>query len=163
MRQIFGGYLRNLTKRFSGRLRNFHDYLQTNMHVVSILGNLAGDKAVLLGCQQTDNGRKRSEGYVFLRTKEHPEGEVLYWEGGTTTGGMYLRQETLPVSAQGYDYPQAYVQRSLSPGSGEENYKWEDFHDAQSLPALERSWKTCACGSKKLQRTPLGMVEAWAG
>lgn len=162
MRQIFGRYLLQPNKDFPVDCETF-DYLQTNMHVVSILGNLAGDKAVLLGCEQTDNGRKRSEGYVFLCTKEHPEGEVLYWEGGTTTGGMYLRQETLPVTAQGYDYPQAYVRRSLAPGIGEENYTWEDFHDAQSLPALEKELDDMRQRLEKLQRTPLGMVETWAG
>ena len=113
------------------------DYLQTNAHVVSIIGNIAGNKAVLLGCDPMDNGARRAEGYVFLHTREHPEVEVLYWEGGAIGSGMYLKQEVISVQAQGYDYPQAYVRRSLAPGVGDENYRWEDFREAQSLPTLD--------------------------
>ena len=120
MKQILGRFLLQPNKDFPADCEML-DYAQTNLHVVSILGNLAGDKTVLWGCIPTGGGTQRAEGYVFLRTKEHPEGEVLYWEGGTTTGGMYLRQETIPVTADGYDYPQAYVARSLAPGVGAEN------------------------------------------
>ena len=136
MKQIQGRFLLQSNKDFPADCEML-DYMQTNAHVVSIIGNLAGDKAILLGCALTGGGTQRNEGYVFLRTKEHPEGEVLYWEGGSISGGMYLKQAAIPVQAQGYEYPQAYVERSLAPGVGEENYKWEDFREAQSLPELE--------------------------
>ena len=123
MKQIQGRFLLQSNKDFPADCEML-DYMQTNAHVVSIIGNLAGDKAILLGCALTGGGTQRSEGYVFLRTKEHPEGEVLYWEGGSISGGMYLKQAAIPVQAQGYEYPQAYVERSLAPGVGEENYKW---------------------------------------
>ena len=126
MKQIQGRFLLQSNKDFPADCEML-DYMQTNAHVVSIIGNLAGDKAILLGCVLTGGGTQRNEGYVFLRTKEHPEGEVLYWEGGSISGGMYLKQAAIPVQAQGYEYPQAYVERSLAPGVGEENYKWEDF------------------------------------
>ena len=136
MKQIHGRYLLQPNKDFPADCEML-DYLQTNAHVVSIIGNIAGNKAVLLGCDPMDNGARRAEGYVFLHTREHPEGEVLYWEGGAIGSGMYLKQEVISVQAQGYDYPQAYVRRSLAPGVGEENYRWEDFREAQSLPALD--------------------------
>ena len=113
------------------------DALQTNIALLQVLGNLAGDKTILLGCEEEQNGTRRKAGYVFLKTKDFPEGEVIYWEGGSIWGGMCLKQAAIPVQAQGYEYPQAYVERSLAPGVGEENYKWEDFHEAQSLPELE--------------------------
>ena len=162
MKQIQGRFLLQPNKDFPADCEML-DYMQTNAHVVSIIGNLAGDKAILLGCALTGGGTQRSEGYVFLRTKEHPEGEVLYWEGGSISGGMYLKQAAIPVQAQGYEYPQAYVERSLAPGVGEENYKWEDFHEAQSLPELEAQIVALQTALAKIQRTPLGMVEIWAG
>ena len=110
MKQIHGRYLLQPNKDFPADCEML-DYLQTNAHVVSIIGNLAGDKAVLFGCDPMDNGARRAEGYVFLHTREHPEGEVLYWEGGAIGSGMYLKQEVISVQAQGYDYPQAYVRR----------------------------------------------------
>ncbi len=118
MKQIQGRFLLQPNKDFPADCEML-DYMQTNAHVVSIIGNLAGDKAILLGCALTGGGTQRSEGYVFLRTKEHPEGEVLYWEGGSISGGMYLKQTTISVQAQGYEYPQAYVERSLAPGVGD--------------------------------------------
>ena len=36
-----------------------------------------------------------------LHTREHPEGEVLFWEGGAVGSGMYLKQEVISVQAQG--------------------------------------------------------------
>lgn len=162
MKQIQGRFLLQSNKDFPADCEML-DYMQTNAHVVSIIGNLAGDKAILLGCALTGGGTQRNEGYVFLRTKEHPEGEVLYWEGGSISGGMYLKQAAIPVQAQGYEYPQAYVERSLAPGVGEENYKWEDFREAQSLPELEAQIVALQTALAKIQRTPLGMVEIWAG
>lgn len=85
MKQILGRFLLQPNKDFPADCEML-DYAQTNLHVVSILGNLAGDKAVLWGCTPTGGGTQRAEGYVFLRTKDHPEGEVLYWEGGHDDG-----------------------------------------------------------------------------
>lgn len=162
MKQIHGRYLLQPNKDFPADCEML-DYLQTNAHVVSIIGNLAGDKAVLLGCDPMDNGDRRAEGYVFLHTREHPEGEVLYWEGGAIGSGMYLKQEVISVQAQGYDYPQAYTQRSLAPGVGEENYRWEDFREAQSLPALDAELAALRKALAEVKPSPLGIVEMWAG
>ena len=69
MKQIQGRFLLQPNKDFPADCEML-DYMQTNAHVVSIIGNLAGDKAILLGCALTGGGTQRSEGYVFLRTKE---------------------------------------------------------------------------------------------
>ncbi|MEI3553765.1 MAG: tail fiber protein [Alistipes senegalensis] len=162
MKQIHGRYLLQPNKDFPADCEML-DYLQTNTHIVSIIGNIAGNKAVLLGCDSMDNGARRAEGYVFLHTQEHPEGEVLFWEGGAVGSGMYLKQEVISVQAQGYDYPQAYVRRSLAPGVGEENYRWEDFREAQSLPALDAELAALRKTLADMKPSPLGMVEMWAG
>ena len=146
MKQIHGRYLLQPNKDFPADCEML-DYLQTNAHVVSIIGNIAGNKAVLLGCDPMDNGARRAEGYVFLHTREHPEGEVLYWEGGAIGSGMYLKQEVISVQAQGYDYPQAYVRRSL----------------AQSLPTLDEELAALRKTLADMKPSPLGMVEMWAG
>ena len=91
MKQVYGRYLLQPNKDFPLDCETF-DALQTNMHIISILGNIAGDKAILLGCEPEEGGTSRAAGYVFLRTQAHPEGEVLYWEGGNVAGGMYLKR-----------------------------------------------------------------------
>lgn len=159
MKQIQGKFLLQPNNDFPADCEML-DYMQTNAHIISIIGNLAGDKAVLLGCERNgDNQRK--EGYVFLRTKDHPEGEVLFWEGGTTAGGMYLKQESIAVQSHGYDYPEAYVKRWLAPGVGTENYKWNDFHDAQSLPNLQAEIASLRTKLNNIRQAPIGSITIW--
>ena len=161
MKQTQGRFLLQPNRDFPADCEML-DYIQTNAHIVSIIGNLAGDKAVLLGCEPL-NETQRGEGYVFLRTKDHPEGEVLFWEGGSTSGGMYLKQETISVQAHGYDYPEAYVRRSLAAGVGSENYKWTDFHEARALPKLTAEIETLRTALANIKQSPIGTVEIWAG
>ena len=113
------------------------EMLQANAALVAALGNIAGDKVILSGCEASANGSRRSAGLVFVRTKAYPNGEVLKWSGGDTTGGMYVKAEDMPVSAMGVDYPKAYTRRTLAPGVGAENYRWEDFKKPKTPAELE--------------------------
>lgn len=139
------------------------DYMQTNVAMVSILGNIAGDKAILQGCELEQNNTRRKVGYVFLKTKDYPDGEVLCWEGGNVSGGMYIKQEVISVSAQGYEYPQAYVVRSLAAGIGSENYNWNDFKAIKTNQELDNYSQSQDDEITKLSPPPLGLVYPWAG
>lgn len=139
------------------------DTQQQNTALVQALGNAVGDRAILYGCAPEKNGAARAEGYVFLRTKDFPEGEVVYWEGGSIAGGMYLHQQTSAVSAQGFDFPQAYTERSLRPGVGSENYSWADFRQYKTVAQLEAGVAALTETLAKLAPPPLGIVEMWAG
>lgn len=139
------------------------DSLQTNIAVVQVLGNLVGDKAILYGCEPEQNGTRRKAGYVFLRTKDYPAGEVILWEGGNISGGMYVNQEVIPVTAQGYEFPQAYTVRSLLPGVGVENYSWNDFKLYKTPRELEAYIQSLETTIAKLAPPPLGIVQMWAG
>lgn len=137
--------------------------MQNNILLAYILGNIAGDKVILTGCQLQENGTKRAEGYVFLRTKDYPEGEILYWEGGGISAGAYLKKEDITVRPEGYEFPRAYIKRSLFPGIGEENYKWEDFTDLTTTRNLAEADKQLGAAIEKLAPPPLGIVQMWAG
>lgn len=139
------------------------DSLQKNTAVVQILGNIVGDKAILYGCALESNNTRRGAGYVFLRTNDCPEGEVVYWEGGNVSGGMYLHQENIAVTAQGYDFPQAYIERSLRPGVGAENYSWDGFRQYKTPGQLEQDVATIDAAIARLAPPPLGIVQMWAG
>ncbi|MCD8080181.1 MAG: tail fiber protein [Bacteroides sp.] len=138
------------------------DNLQNHVFLLSVIGNVAGDKVILYGCELSGTSR-RNEGYVFLRTKDHPEGEVLYWEGGDITSGMYVSKEAVSVTAQGYEYQQAYTVRILCGGVGSENYKWSDFHDLTTLPELQQRIKEQDASIGQLAAPPLGLIQIWAG
>lgn len=139
------------------------DALQSNTAAVQVLGNIVGDKAILYGCGLESNGTRRGAGYIFLRTGDYPEGEVVYWEGGNISGGMYLHQESVAVTAQGYDFPQAYTERSLRPGIGAEHYSWDDFKQYKTPGQLEQDVSIINTAVAKLAPLPLGIVQIWAG
>ena len=162
MKQTIGRFLLQPNKNFPVDCETL-EALQTNIALLQVLGNIAGDKAILLGCELKQNNTHREAGYVFLKTKDFPEGEVIYWEGGTVSGGMYVHQEIVPVTAQGYEFPQAYTVRSLKPGVGSENYKWSDFSAVPTPRELDAKIKTQDTTIGELSAPPLGIIQMWAG
>jgi len=162
MKTTLGNYLTQANKDFPIDAETF-DYIQQNLALLSVLGNIAGDRAVLSGCEPEQNGTRRKEGYVFVRTKDFPDGEILYWEGGAIASGMYLKKENVSVSAQGYAFPQAYVVRSLAPGIGEENYRWEEFATIRPVSELDAYNRKQDAEIAELSPLPLGIVQMWAG
>ncbi len=144
------------------------DTLQANIALTAAIGNIAGDKIILTGCELTDNGTQRSEGYLFVRTKAYPNGEVLYWKGGNISEGMHIETTNVAVSAHGYDYPAAYTKRILVAGVGEEKFKWEDF--VRPTPSAELNARIAelttrqnTVETKVESAEPLGVIKMWAG
>ena len=139
--------------------------IQDNIVAVELIGRLAGDKAIIAGCESNEAGTRRDSGWVFLKTRLRPDGELMYWEGGTTTAGMYVKSSAIDVQAEGYNYPQAYTQRTLAPGSSPsgEDYKWTDFHPAESTEALKMLIDAQAAAIAKIKPVPAGVIEMYAG
>lgn len=141
--------------------------LQANTALVAVLGNIAGDKLILTGCELTNNGTQRTAGYVFVKTQDYPHGEVLYWEGGHISGGMCLKQQDIAVTAQGFDYPKAYTRRSLVPGVGDETFNWVDFKKPKTSAELEKQIMSLTKAqtemAEKTASEPLGIIKMWAG
>lgn len=138
-------------------------YLQDLSALAALVGNIAGDKVVICGCEPTADGTRRAAGYVFIRTKDYPTGEILPWEGGVTTGGMYIRQEDIAVTANNIAYRKAYTKRSLAPGLGTETYSWDDFADVSTIRSLMAENTQLRAELSRLQPPPAGVVELWAG
>lgn len=162
MEKITGNFLTQANKDFPLDAETL-EYLQTLTAISGIIGNIAGDKVVLRGCEPNSDGTRRGEGWVFVCTKQHPEGEPLYWEGGATSSGMYVKQEDISVNANNTDYPKAYTRRSLAPGYGIENFKWEDFTDIKTIKEIMAENRSLHTEIGRLQPAPLGVVQMWAG
>ena len=162
MEKITGNFLTQPNKDFPLDCETL-DYQQQLVALATVIGNIAGDRVVLLGCAANEAGTHRAAGYVFVRTADYPEGEVLPWEGGPVTSGMYVKQESVRVSANYVDYPSAYTRRSLAPGIGAENFSWEDFTDIHSITELMKENQELHTIIDSHASTPLGMVELWAG
>lgn len=162
MEKITGNYLTQANRDFPLDCETL-DYMQRLVALATLAGNIGGDKVVLYGCEANADGTRRGAGYVFVKTREQPEGEVLPWEGGPTAGGMYVKQEDVAVSANNTDYPKAYTRRSMAPGIGEENYSWDDFTDIKTIKELMKENRELREELAAKDAPPLGIVEMWAG
>lgn len=162
MKTILGNYTGQGSRNFPADCELFSG-IQQNMAILAVIGNIAGDKAILKGCVLEQNKTRRGEGFVFLQTKDFPNGEVLYWEGGTITSGMYLKLENVAITVETQNYPQAYTQRSLAVGVGSENFEWSDFHAPMNIKELEQLVTTHSRAIELLSPPPLGLVQIWSG
>lgn len=160
MEKILGNFLQQENRDFPLDAETL-DYLQQLSGVCGVLGNLGGDRVVLCGCER--DGLRRGSGWVFLRTRAYPEGEVLFWEGGPTDGGMYVKLEDVGVTANNCSYPKAYTRRSLAPGYGDEHYDWGDFRDVGTLADVVSELARIRRELDVLQPVPVGGVVMWAG
>lgn len=162
MDKITGNYLTQTNKDFPMDCETL-DYMATNAAMLEMLGNIAGDKVILQGCEYDRQTRQRGEGYVFLRTQDCPQGEVLRFEGGDNDSGMYVNKQDVPVMADGYSYPKAYTRRSLVAGLGTEHYSWDDFTEVQTNRELHLALTQLNATVQALVGEPLGIVKMWAG
>lgn len=110
--KVLGNYLDKDRNDFPLDCETF-DYIQNNNFITEILGNIAGDKCFIYGCKF--DGTRYEPGYAFLRTTEHPEGEILPFEGGPLDSGeLCIKTSAVAVTANGKEYNTAYTKRSLS-------------------------------------------------
>ncbi|MDR3287052.1 MAG: phage tail protein [Prevotellaceae bacterium] len=162
IQKISGNYLSQPNNDFPLDCETL-DYLQKNETLLAVLGNIAGDKTILLGCELINNNTARNPGFIFLRTADFENGEILYFEGGATASGMYLKKEAIAVTAQNVAYPQAYTKRSLSAGVGSEQFIWSDFKTLTTNAELAEKNASQDDAIAALMPAPLGIVQMWAG
>lgn len=138
------------------------DYLQTNRAMVEMLGAIAGDKIILSGCAVS--GNTRSAGYVFLKTTDYPQGEVLYFEGGTGAN-LCVSKQSIGVTASATPYPNAYTERKLIAGQGAETYAWSDFVPLSDKTNRQLRQELTALQSavNGLSAVPVGSIMIWSG
>ena len=139
------------------------EMLQSNASLLALLGNVIGDKVILQGCVEGNDGATRGAGWVYLKTRDYPDGEILPWEGGSVASGMHVKTEDIKVSAFGNEYPQAYIKRSLAEGIGTEQYAWEDFSELVTIPDLKAELNSLKQEVDNFSPMPLGVVQMWAG
>lgn len=142
------------------------DYLQTNQNMAEMLGAIAGDKVILSGCDV--QGSYRNPGYVFVKTQDFPEGEVLHFCGGDKAHvKLHLVREAEAVTANGSSYSHAYTIRRLYPGMKTDNdqdeFEWEDFAPLgdKTNRQLREEVTTLQNRMAALQPAPTGSIMIW--
>ena len=110
--KVLGNYLGQKDSDFPLDCETF-DYIQNNNFITEMLGNIAGDKCFIYGCEKSGTNNY-APGYVFLRTTDHPEGEILPFGGGSSSGRVYINSQEVSVTANDKTYDPAYTKRRLS-------------------------------------------------
>lgn len=165
MEKILGNYLTQGNRDFPLDCETL-DALQQLSALTAVIGNIAGDRVILSGCGLSDDGTRRAAGYVFLRTKAFPDGEVLPWAGGYVADGLHIKEEPVAVRANDTDYPTAYARRSLAPGVGSdpEKLSWEMFTELKTLHELMNENRELRDKLADVATgAPVGVVQMWAG
>lgn len=163
MNKILGNYMGQPHPNFPLDCETLQ-YIQDNAAISELIGNIAGDRVILSGCAV--NGSNAAEGYIFLRTQDFPNGEVLRFEGGNIVNGIYLEKTSVSVSANGDSYPNAYTQRILKAGiggSGSQQFQWSAFAPLTGKTNRELA-DAVACLQVQiasLQPAPVGAVLIW--
>ena len=162
MKKINGNYTTQSQNNFPLDCETLK-YIQENRQMVEILGNIAGDKVILNGCTLNSAKTDRSSGYVFVKTIDFPDGEVLYFEGGKVEDGMYLKKTNVSVTANAEPYPAAYVERTLAPGTGTESFSWTDFValSDKTNRALMDEITALKAQIAGLAPAPIGSIQMW--
>lgn len=173
MNHITGNFLDQETQNFPLDCECLNNIQQLAL-LAAVCGNIGGNKIRLLGMET-----QGAEGVAFFRTTAHPEGEVLPVVEGT---GEYLIlvEDTIPVTMQGYSFPQAYNKRYLTYAeSGEVGMKYTDFKPLTTTQELatqisqETTARTTAINNLQRQINEIntdvssmfvsGMVIMWYG
>lgn len=137
--------------------------LQDNQTLLELLGNIAGDKIVLTGCELENANTSRKEGYVFLRTADYPDGEILYYAGGSVSAGLCLQTTSIDISSNQVSYTGAYTKRQLISGRGTENFDWEDFTPLSNTKDLASEYENIKKKVELISPAPLGTIQIWCG
>lgn len=109
-------------------------YIRDNGCMAEMIGAIAGNKVILSGCKVVDG--YRGLGYVYVKTLEYPEGEVLCFTGGNSNqNAMYVHCLPISVTAEGKTYQNAHERRCLVSGTttDEEMFYWSDFTDIEGM------------------------------
>ena len=138
------------------------EYIQNNAGLAEVIGNMCGGDGILFGCATSQEGNYHGEGYVFIHTTEHPEGEVLRYEGGTGEY-LYLEKESIGVTANSYNYANAYTRRVLKAGRGSEEWRWQDILDVSewNIKKLMTEVERLKALMASIQPAPVGSIQIW--
>ena len=166
MDKIHGNYLNQLNPDFPLDCETL-EYLSNNEKMCELLGNIAGDKVIISGCALNQEETEREAGYVFLKTTDYPNGEILPFEGGAVVNGFHLVKEDVNVSAGAITYNKAYTKRRLVAGAdnseGAENFTWEQFTELSTTQVLKAAVDELGARLDNIVEEPIGVIKIWAG
>ena len=144
---------------------NFLAFMQNAYSLFNHFGHLAGNKAIISGCEQS--GNTLSAGTVFIN------GELFPFEGGAKDSTVFIKELTNEVTFEDGFLRPLEVIRSVAFGRStpEKTFNWEDFKRINNLQeleakkaenqALEDLKKEVEKLKKQKQAVPIGLIALW--
>ncbi|MGV4418675.1 hypothetical protein ACQ1QE_05895 [Ornithobacterium rhinotracheale] len=143
---------------------NVLDFMQSSYKLFNSLGYLAGDLAIISGCEVT--GSTVKDGTVFIK------GELLPFKGGSASATVVIREEKKKLPFEDGVSKEVEIMRYATFGAGSNAHNWADFKRFKPLPVLqaEKEDKTTVTAlaekitklEKLLKNTiPIGLVAIW--
>ena len=112
---------------------NFLAFMQNAYSLFNHLGHLAGNLAIISGCEQT--GNTIAAGTVFIN------GELLPFEGGAKSDSIFIKEVTNEVTFEdGFLRPLETIRTvTFGRSTPEKTFNWEDFQRVTNLQDLGKN------------------------
>nr|WP_314287091.1 hypothetical protein [uncultured Capnocytophaga sp.] len=143
----------------------FLAFMQNAYNLFNHFGYLAGNKAIILGCEEV--GNTITPGTVFIN------GELFPFEGGAKGDTVIIKEETNEVTFDdGFLRPLENIRTvAFGRSTPEKTYNWEDFQRVSNLQdlgknkaenkALEELKDEVKKLKKQKQAVPIGLIALW--
>ena len=143
----------------------FLAFMQNAYNLFNHFGHLAGNKAIISGCEQV--GNTINPGTVYIN------GELFPFEGGTKDDTVWIKEDTTQVTFQdGFSRTLETVRTVVfGRSTPDKTFRWKDFKHITNLQDLAEN-KTDNTDTKKLikrieilekqnQAIPVGLIAIW--
>lgn len=138
---------------------NILDAMQTAYSLFNKLGGLAGNLAIISGCEVS--GNSVTDGVVYIN------GELLDFKGGTLAKNVIIREETESrIFEDGGNKPVIFKRHAtFGSSTPDQTYAWEDFKRAFPTTEIASFKKSLEDRIKKLEEKkspiPIGLIAIW--
>lgn len=135
------------------------NFLQNCFRLLNSFGDLAGNKAIISGCEKA--GNTITNGVVFLN------GEIFEFRGGAIGTSVIIKEEAVSGTFEDGSFKPIEVTRYLTFGSStpDKTYQWADFKRFDNLienaeKNLDFDKRIKALETKK-SPVPIGLIAIW--
>ncbi len=125
---------------------NILDAMQTAYRVFNALGELAGNKAIISGCEVA--GNSVTDGVVYIN------GEILAFKGGTIGDNVIIKQDIESKIFEDGNSKEVLYKRYASFGNGTTTFPWSDFKRIKNLIQLNNDIETHNHSFNDLENVP---------
>lgn len=138
---------------------NILDAMQTAYSLFNQLGNLAGNYAIISGCEKM--GSNISNGVVYIN------GEILEFRGGTLSANVIIKQDTENRIFEDGSSKQVIAKRYATFGSStpDKTYAWANFKPVFPTTEIASFKKSLEDRIKALENkksaVPIGLIAIW--